>query len=274
MSATASAALTLTEPPRVLSEAEIEKLAQEFLETGSLIVRNVISREMCGRIRDEIDRIFREVPENDPTQSYGPFLRTRLFEYSELIAAHLDYAPIIDLAEKILGKQCHLVSNNVVRNDRKHAISTWHADEEVMFPLPEGVDWPEGATPPCHCFNSQWYLTDVSTDDGPTEVVPYSHRSGKNPPHNVEAPEYKGHKVQQVIVKAGDVCLQHSQVWHRGAPVKSDKTRYMMQYSYGRRSFAQRLFPFVNYQIPKHVEAAATPRQLRVLGKHSKGPWG
>ncbi len=251
-------------------------MATTFRREGYVVIPNVISREKCAQFRSEIDRIYREVPSTAPEQGYGDWLRVKLFHYSDIFAQHIDYSPVIDVVEAILGSNCHLIANNIVRNGKEFAITTWHCDEELLFPLPAGVELDERIELPCFSLNTQWYLTDVGPDDGPTQVVPYSHRAGQHPPKvgPDELPSYKQHAAKSLIVNAGDVALQHAQVWHRGAAVLSDKTRYLLQYSYGKRCFAQRFFPFTGYTLPEHVKAKATARQLRLYGFHGRGPWG
>ena len=265
-----------TEPQTTYSPEQIQNMARQFLREGYLVIPQVFPRELCGRFREEIDRIFRDVSRDAPEQGYGEWLRVKLFHYSPLIAAHIDASPLIEIIDAILGANCHLIANNIVRNGKGYAISNWHVDEELLFPLPDGVELDERIELPCFSVNAQCYLTDVGPDDGPTQVVPFSHRSGQHPPKAGpnELPKYKEHPAKSIIVNAGDVALQHAQVWHRGAPVLSDKTRYVLQYSYGKRCFAQRFFPFVGYQLPEHVKANATPRQLRLYGFHNRGPWG
>jgi ectoine hydroxylase-related dioxygenase (phytanoyl-CoA dioxygenase family) len=258
------------------SAVNVVRLANDFIREGYVIVRGVISPDVCANLRNELDRIYLDFPGNHPDQGYGEILRVKLFYYSKLIRDHIDYSPVIDVVEKILGSNCHLIANTSARNYKGFATSNWHVDDELIFPLPDGVEHDERVQIPCHVLNAQWYLTDVGIDDGPTQIVPFSHRSGRNPPPTDESapPIYREHLVQSIVVKAGDVCLQHSQVWHRGAPVLSDKRRYLLQYAYGRRSFSQRLHPFVNFKYPECVLEGASQRRLRLLGFHDRGPWG
>ena len=266
---------TATQPR---SKEEIQALAKTFQREGYVVIPNVISREKCAIFREEIDRIYRDVPCTAPEQGYGDWLRVKLFHYSDHFASHIDYSPVYDVVEAVLGNNCHLIANNIVRNGKDFSISTWHVDEELLFPLPDGVEFDERIELPCFSVNTQWYLTDVGPDDGPTQVVPFSHRAGKQPPKGGQGvddlPSYKEHAAKSLLVTAGDVALQHAQVWHRGAPVLSDKTRYLLQYSYGKRCFAQRFHPFTGYDLPAHVKANATARQLRLYGFHGRGPWG
>jgi len=66
----------------------------------------------------------------------------------------------------------------------------------------------------------------------------------------------------------------NNQVWHRGAPNTSDRVRYMTQVSYARRIIGHRYFPFMNYQMPEHCYAGASPRKKRLLGFLPTGAYG
>jgi ectoine hydroxylase-related dioxygenase (phytanoyl-CoA dioxygenase family) len=121
--------------------------------------------------------------------------------------------------------------------------------------------------------NVQIALTDIpSPEHGPTQVVPTSHRSGSRPP--AQDPVFDGHGPLSILARAGDAYLQDSQVWHRGAPNLSERTRYLYQICFGRRMIAQRLYPYLNYRAPDQVMDGAGERLLRVLGKHRVGSWG
>jgi hypothetical protein len=64
------------------------------------------------------------------------------------------------------------------------------------------------------------------------------------------------------------------QVWHRGAPNASDRTRGMAQCTYARRLVGHKYWPFMNYQMPEHVYRDASPRLRRLLGFLPHGAYG
>jgi hypothetical protein len=258
------------------SPEAIAAYAADFIRQGYVVIPDAITPEVCAGMRSELDRIYREYPSSHPDQGYGEILRGKLFHYSTLIRDHIDHAPIIDVVEAILGKECHLIGNNSALNDKAYHPSPWHVDDDLMFPLPEGVEHDDRVVIPCHALNTMWYLTDVGIDDGPTQVVPFSHRAGRHQPLDADtnSPTYRGNSAHSIVVKAGSVALQHSQIWHRRDQVRSDKTRYLLQYSYGRRSFSQRMYPFVNCSYPDQVLEGASPRLRRLLGFHERGAWG
>ena len=59
-----------------------------------------------------------------------------------------------------------------------------------------------------------WMLTDFTEDNGPTRVVPRSHRSGKHPQDVMEAPEEAHPDEIKLIGAAGTVVVFNSHLWH------------------------------------------------------------
>jgi ectoine hydroxylase-related dioxygenase (phytanoyl-CoA dioxygenase family) len=103
--------------------------------------------------------------------------------------------------------------------------------------------------------------------------VPGSHYSGRNPPTQ-DNPQFEGKGPMPILCRAGDMYLHNGQTWHRGMPNLSNRTRYLFGPTYGQRFVAQRFYPFINYQLPRHVQEGADDRTKRLLGIHSKGAYG
>jgi ectoine hydroxylase-related dioxygenase (phytanoyl-CoA dioxygenase family) len=127
---------------------------------------------------------------------------------------------------------------------------------------------------PVLLFSCNYYLTDVTEiQHGPTQVVPGSHLFGAGPPASLEGTLWED-KMFNCLGKAGSVIMFNNQVWHRGAPNRSSRTRYVTQVSYGRRLIGHKYYPFMNYQMPEHVYRDANPRLKRLLGFLPSGAYG
>ena len=258
-------------------EAKTAEILKVFHRDGFALIPGVLSRAETDAMREMVDRVF--VEKQFEKNLYGGFVLVRMFETSNIFRDLLVREPIIGLAEKLLGAQCHIMAQNVVRNKPGEAISTFHVDADtdcgVEFPCP-----PEMARHdpryqlPVFRLTVQIMLTDCeSIEYGPTQFVPGSHYSGRHPNH-VHTPTFEGNGPVSVLCKAGDISLHNGQNWHRGAPNTSDRTRYLLQLAYCQRWVSQRFFPFIDYQMPPHVWEGAGDRLQRVLGRHPKGPYG
>jgi len=182
--------------------------------------------------------------------------------------------PIISLVEAVLGPDCHLIANNVLCNPPGKAVDTFHCDDDVFFPLPPDIPRhdPRLSIPALamHVFIP---LTDITAEEfGPLQYVPGSHYAGRHP-NDPQNPTFEGRSKQSLLAKAGDVYVQHPQVWHRGAPNSSDRTRYVYSQAFGRRVYAQRFYPSLKYQMPDWVLEGASERVQRILGIHARGPY-
>ncbi len=254
-----------------------QALADEFRLEGCLLLKDMLKPTDVTALRERVDRVFADPRVHTTDTIYGEWIAVRLFEWDNMFRDMLIREPIISLMETILGADCHLIANNVVRNPPGRAIDNYHVDiPALLWPnMPDSVPrFDARLTIPCFVLNVQIPLTDLDEEQyGPTQFVPRSHYSGRAP-NDLKNPAFEGRGGQSILCKAGDIYLQHSQVWHRGAPNTSNRTRYLLQQSYSMRFVSQKFYPFLNYRMPDHVLKGADERLLRVLGKHTKGAYG
>lgn len=255
-------------------ESRTAELIRTFHRDGYVHIPNVLSAGEIEGLRKTVDQVFADPYWQEHHNLYG-FVAVRLFETSPLFESMLTREPIISLVESILGKDCHIIAENLVRNEPGKAIDWFHVDDLVIFPLPPEIPrFDPRMIMPVHILTVQLPLTDVpSMEYGPSEYVPGSHYSGREP-NDGKRPEFEGRAPVPVFCRAGDIYLHNGQCWHRGAPNESDRTRYLFQLAYSRRWVSQRFYPFVNYQLPAEVYHRADERRRRVLGFHPKGAYG
>lgn len=198
----------------------------------------------------------------------------RMFEYDVAFRDLIVREPFPSLAEAVLGDDCQLMSQNALYSKPGQG-GGWHLDDLVHFPVPEGV---EAHDPrlimPCFILQIFVLLTDVETVEyGPTQVVPGSHYAGRGP-NTKDNPSFKGRGPVSITGRAGDAYVFNNQIWHQGAPNRSERTRFLGGVTYSKRFIAQRLYPFIDYRMPEHVWEESSPRLQRFLGRHKQGPYG
>jgi ectoine hydroxylase-related dioxygenase (phytanoyl-CoA dioxygenase family) len=253
----------------------VQGLVEQFHRDGFLVVPDALAPEQVERLRAGVEGAFAEPCAE--AEVYGAGLakiwRPKMFERGPEFEELVDNPRIIDLVEAILGKDCHLIANSALRTGPGDGISNWHADEVIRFPRPEDVPLDPRIPVPCFVLNFNYYLCDVDEELGPTQFVPGSHRSGRQPrPRELS---YEGREVFSAVGKAGTAVVWHDQTWHRGAPNRSkDRVRWVQQAPYGRRFIAQRFYPFINYRMPAEILERANPRRKRLLGLHPPGAYG
>jgi ectoine hydroxylase-related dioxygenase (phytanoyl-CoA dioxygenase family) len=250
----------------------------QFHEQGFAVLRSVLPVDHAQQLRKLVEQRYQdpathENPERDFVR--GGVSLMRMFEYHHAFRDLLVQEPVIDLLEQVLGEECHVVAQNALRTPRQKAIVNWHIDDALFFPflahLPELAEY---AMPlPCYSINVMVALSDIDAEEfGPTQVVARSHLTGRKPDYTDTLPP--GVAATSLLARAGDVYLVNSQTWHRGAQNKSERVRYLLTATYGRRFISQRFYPFLNYRMPEQVLDGASERLRRLLGQHGKGPYG
>jgi len=211
---------TLVAPAEPFSPEKNRALADEFMREGCLLIPDVLTQDEVAALKDGIDRVFDD-PRAQTTDTFYGWVAVRLFEWDNIFRDMLVREPIISLMETILGKDCHMMANNCIRNPPGQALDSFHADiQELLWPsMPDEIPRFDARLKfPCHVLSVQIPLTDIeSIEYGPTQYVPRSHYSGRAP-NDSQNPTFEGQGPVSILCKAGDIYLQHSQVWHRGAP--------------------------------------------------------
>jgi len=259
---------TQIRPGQELESAHMAEVMAHFYREGYALIPGILTTDEVTAIRDATDRCFSNplLMGTKYTSGDGFVLRNTL-ELDPVFVDMLIREPILSLAKAVVGDDCKFCGQNVIRNPPGKAISTWHVDDRVEFPLPDGVSRHDHRiNMPVHWFTIQMALSDIDTiEDGPTQFVPGSHYSGRQP-NSQDNPVFEGRGPVSVFCKAGDVYLQNNQCWHRGAPVTSGNTRYVFQSQYGARWAYTRFGEYNRVPVPDQVLQHGGDTLKQVLG--------
>ena len=262
-----------------VDDAQIDQWVEQFHRDGFLVIKNVLPPALVQQLRDDLDAVLGEASLNVD----GKRLHNCMFETSKANLSLFDLEPIVTFAERLIGEQIHVFHNNSFRTYPGGGISGWHQDDRPHLLVTEGAV-PENIRLPVLFFNASYYLTDMdSIDNGPTQIIPGSHLFGSAPlnarfynegdTHNLEGSEYES-MIHSLLGPAGSVVMFNNQVWHRGAPNKSDRVRYVTQVGYARRIIGHMYPPFMNYVMPEHVTKDADERLRGLRGFKQSGAYG
>lgn len=248
-------------------ESQLVQWEATLWDKGYIVIPNALPPETCAHFLERI----RPMPDHP---YYGSNSLVRLFEHGMDFVGLLENEPVVSLAERILGKNMHIIALQGHRMFKGNEVSSFHSDE-IYLQRPESVGDEVEYPPIINVLNCHYYLIDVPAELGPTEVVPYSHRACRGPkPSDGNPPAWRGHKHVTLTCKTGDCIIYSNQMWHRGAPNQTDRTRYSVVPSYSRRFVAQRFWPFLNYNLSREILDRCTPRQRELLGEHGRGAYG
>lgn len=223
---------------------ESRSILEEFAREGCVRVAGIFSPEQVAALREKTDRFAEDetIPARHRTWSGDTFVLRYCHELDPVFAEATTHEAVMRLVEGVLGSGPAFNTMNVIRNGPGQAISRWHVDDVLEFPLPDEIArFDPRMRMPVFWLTVQVALSDIDgLEHGPSQFVPGSHYSGRRPPPG-ESPEFEGRGPVSMLCKAGDIYLFNHQCWHRGAPNLSDRTRYLMQLQYAQR-WADRRF--------------------------------
>lgn len=251
--------------------AEAEAILDTFHREGFAVVRGVFSQAECAALRALTDQAVADPTFADKRGDW--FVVRNAQDYSIEFTKLFIREPIYSLVQGILGPECRYCGQNVIRNGPGQSISTWHVDDcnKLEHPLPPEIPrWPAGARLPLIWLSVQVPLSDIlAVEDGPTEIVPGSHYSGRLVPG--ENPVFEGRPAEPILCHAGDIYLFNHMTWHRGMPNVGQKTRYLMQLQYARGdSLAFRCQVAEPTPTMDKLLAGADPRLVHVMTGRAK----
>jgi len=257
----------------VLDPNDAPEASRELERDGCIVLPGVFTADEVARLRHEIDAVFDALPPERSRPDRAEF-RYEMLNRSAACQAAVMQPAILEVIEPLLGNDCHVIANTGWRNPPDFKGGPWHCDAGPHVPRPEDVPWDDRIPYPVFAIGAHIMLADCSRVDGPTAVVPGSHRSGRLAPFdrmNDETLSYDGRPPVVLETRAGDVAFFVSDVWHRGLPAgEGAHGRYFLQVHYGRRDIAQRLrtTDAANQCSPDAIARATTDRARSIIGLH------
>ncbi|CAG8863576.1 hypothetical protein PS627_00514 [Pseudomonas fluorescens] len=245
----------------------LEEQLHALRDDGFVHVRAVLDASQVALLRGAIDQLR---PIHWDYQGLLEHYKC-VFNRDPLWLPFLDLPGLIELAEAVLGDDCHIIGQTAWRSHPGYPGMALHLDH-LPLELPGWVWARADFHLPVQVFTAQMYLTDVDVRTGPTSVIPGSHRAGRAPlPGEVT---WQGQGAMPLLCKAGDVLVFRSELWHAGgANTSQGHVRDMLQVHYARRMVAQKFSPYLDWQFNPQVLVAASERQRRLLGEHAEAEY-
>lgn len=160
----------------------------------------------------------------------------------------------------------HVIHNNafiVPSEVGRGQAPSWHVDDPVQqVIIPYGKTLPKWVKLPVLVVTYMVWLSDCETpENGPTFVVPGSHRYGQ-----LIDTQYANANEVPMCGKAGTAVLVNANTWHRGAPNSSSIPRETFQITFARRIIGHKFKSIMNYNMPSHVLMNRNERTCERLG--------
>lgn len=247
-----------------------------FHRNGYIIIDNAISNNDIKNLCNELYSANKknENKKNNKKNRCKHIMHKRFFEISPTTISLVESSVLFDFAQYVIkdvpGERgntlsAHLIHNNAfsVPPGGRGQAPVIHTDDCLQqVIIPEGVELPDCIKLPVLAATWMIWLSDcTSEENGPTYVVPKSHRWGKETNADLA-------KTKEIPMcgKAGTAVLVNNQTWHRGAANTSSVSRDTLQMTFARRMIGHKYGSIMNYNMPIHVIKDKSPQMLERFG--------
>lgn len=247
-----------------LQKDDFRKISDFFYVNGFVILDNALTSEQIEKLRNELYSVhdnFQKKKSKKKDQRHDVY--KCFFENSPTTVDIIEDSKLADFAQHVIGDvpdswasntslTAHVIHNNafIVEPGGRGQAPSWHVDDPLQqVIIPSGYTLPPNIRLPVLVATYMIWLSDCETpENGPTYVVPKSHRFGRL--INVTEANRLG---VPMCGKAGTAVLINSNVWHRGCENKSNVPRETLQITWARRIIGHKFKTIMDYQMPSHV---------------------
>ncbi len=248
------------------SSDTFKAIGEYFHSNGFVIIDNAISPEQIAKLKKDLTAAEQaSLSKINKKYASSHLMHKCFFEHSTTTVDIIESSKLADFAQWIIADvpdtrvnnsslKAHVIHNNAfsVPPGGRGQAPVWHVDDPLQqVIIPYGKELPDWIKLPVLACTYMIWLSDCdSPENGPTYVVPGSHRYGQ-----VVDPEYAEANGIPTCGKAGTAVLINSNLWHRGCANKSTRARDTVQITWARRIIGHKHKTIMNYNMPAHVYA-------------------
>ena len=208
------------------------RLSAEIYERGFCILPDVIPLDQCQQIADSVRGTVERLRESYPSPENGGCV-PGLINHDQSFAEYLSAPALLDLCHDLLGHNVRITFTSAIINHPGNLRGDWHADwpfnqtnaGHVPAPYPDRI---------MH-LTPLWMITEFTTENGATLIVPGSHRESTNPTADTwDGPtDQPFDNEHPACGPAGSVLVMDSRMWHATSPNSTETDRVALAVRYG-----------------------------------------
>jgi ectoine hydroxylase-related dioxygenase (phytanoyl-CoA dioxygenase family) len=247
-------------------DTPLPALLQQLDSDGYVIIPSLLPPTQVRAIRDALaPYLQREKMGRNDFEGYDSERVYALLAKSPVFGELAAHPLVLDVCEQVLGPNFMLSACLAINTHPGENAQPLHFDDSFYrVPRPR----------PAYGVSAFWAIDDFTADNGPTEIIPGSHKWGGDAPiganfydafvNGKTVPVEDHPDLQQVIMPAGSLMLTPGTLWHRGGANNSQASRLAItpQYcvAWGRQMESMLL------SVPPHVVVQYPERIQQLLG--------
>ena len=225
-------------------------------EQGFVLLENCMGVDLLEELRRRIGELFAEEGDRAgsefKTEEHARRL-ANLVDKGDVFRRAIASPDVLEHVRYVLGPEIKLSSLNARSADPHTDIGQPLHVDMAAIPDEKGY-W---------VCNTVWMLDDFTRENGPTRMVPGSHKWGKRPQEVLDDPlkPYPGEVL--LTGNAGSVAVMNAHLWHAGTANGTSAPRLAMHAFYCRRDKPQQQYQ--KQLLRPETQAALTPELRHIL---------
>ena len=228
---------------------------QHLDRDGYVVIEHAMGPDLLDELRARILQLFDEEGDRAghefKTEEHARRL-ANLVDKGNVFRRAIVLPAVLERVRHVLGPDAKLSSLNARSADPHTDVGQPLHVDMAAIPDEKGY-W---------VCNSVWMLDDFTTDNGPTRMVPGSHRWGTRPQDVLTDPLAPHPDEVMLTGKAGSICVMNAHMWHAGTANRSAAPRLAMHAFYCRRDKPQQQY---QKQLLRPEVQAGLTREVRAI---------
>jgi ectoine hydroxylase-related dioxygenase (phytanoyl-CoA dioxygenase family) len=224
-------------------------------EQGYVLLEDCMGSDLLHDLRGRIHELYDEEGDRAGsefrTEAHAHRL-ANLVDKGEVFRRAIVLPRVLECVRHVLGPDIKLSSLNARSADP-------HTDVGQPLHVDMGAIADERGYWVC---NTVWMLDDFTTDNGPTRMIPGSHRWGTRPQDVLDDPLAQHPQEVLLTGTAGSIAVMNAHLWHAGTANRTSAPRLAMHAFYCRRDKPQQQY---QKQLVRADVQASLSRELRDL---------
>jgi hypothetical protein len=204
-------------------------------EQGFVLLEGCMGDDLLGELRSRILQLFEEEGDRAgsefKTEEHAHRL-ANLVDKGEVFRRAIVLPAVLERVRYVLGIDAKLSSLNARSADPRSEVGQPLHVDMAAIPDEKGY-W---------VCNTVWMLDDFTNENGPTRMIPGSHKWGRRPQDVLDDP-LAPHPAEVLLTgTAGTVAVMNAHLWHGGTANRTSAPRLAMHAFYCRRDKPQQQY--------------------------------
>ena len=169
----------------LVAQPDLPSQVNAVEQDGYVYLPGVLDRDQVAELREHMERLeplAESFDQRSTTRNAVSSTRSinNAFNRDPYFVQFLDYPGVVEIAEALLGANCHVIAMTSWLTGPGRPDQMLHADYQPLT-LPEDVMADPRVRIPVYIATAHYYLDDLAEEIGPTRFIPGSHRAGRAP---------------------------------------------------------------------------------------------